>query len=228
MKKLMVILPTFNESQVIEAVINDLKQSLRGLPAINTEIVIVDDGSQDRTGDIISKIKNITILRHPFNCGLGGAIGTGLAYAKALQVDWAITFDADGQHSANDIKQVINILKAGEADIVIGTRDFNLMPLDRRIINTLSNLVTLLFFGILAPDSQSGFRGFNKAALNKIKIKTQRMEVSSELFGEIKKYSLRMASVPISVTYSRYSRQKGQKNSNAFNILLKLALRLFR
>ena len=77
-------------------------------------------------------------------------------------------------------------------------------------------------------DSQSGFRGFNKKALQKINLVTNSMEVSSELYGEIKKNKLKFTEVPISVKYTEYSLSKGQTNLNSLNILIKLVYKLFR
>ncbi len=228
MKKLVVILPTFNEAPVIRGVVEDLRSFLSGLKDFQSEIVVVDDGSWDKTYEIVTKILGITILRHPFNRGLGGAIGTGLAYAKLAKANLVVTFDADGQHSPTDIPKVLKPLVDNTADVVIGARSMKLMPFDRKVMTLLSNLATLLLFGIYCSDSQSGFRAFNQTAIKKIELKTQRMEVSSEFFNEVRRHKLRLAEIPIKVIYTYYSRQKGQKNSNALNILLKLLLRLFR
>jgi glycosyltransferase involved in cell wall biosynthesis len=228
MKKLVVILPTFNEAPVIRGVVEDLKSSLIRLKDFQSEIVVVDDGSGDKTYEILTKILGITILRHPFNRGLGGAIGTGLAYAKLAKANLVVTFDADGQHSPSDIPKVLKPLVDNVADVVIGSRSIKLMPFDRKIITLLSNFVTLLLFGIYCSDSQSGFRGFNQTAIKKIELKTQRMEVSSEFFNEVRRHKLKLVEIPIRVIYTYYSRQKGQKNSNAFNVLLKLLLRVFK
>jgi len=102
------------------------------------------------------------------------------------------------------------------------------MPFDRLIISWVGNIVTFLLFGIWTTDSQSGFRAFNQKAIRVVKIKTQGMEVSSEIFGEIKRHHLRLAEVPIRVIYTDYARKKGQKNLNAPRVVLKLLLRLFR
>lgn len=227
MKKLTVVLPAFNEERVIGRVLDGLKKELKQISGLKTEVVVVDDGSWDNTARI-AKSRKVTVLRHPINRGLGGALGTGMEYARCSQADFVVTFDADGQHDPKDIDKVLNPLLENKADIVIGVRNIKKMPFDRRIITFISTLVTFVFFGIYCSDTQSGFRAFNRKALNKIKIKTQRMEVSSELFGEIKRYKFRLAEVPIRVIYTPYSRKKGQKNLNAIKILLKLILRLFR
>lgn len=227
MKKLVVVLPAFNEAKVIGQVLDSLKKELATLNNLKIEIVVVDDGSWDNTSRIV-RSKKVTLLRHPINRGLGGALGTGIEYTRQNQADFVVTFDADGQHDPKDISRVLPPLLENKADVVIGIRNIKKMPFDRKILTFLSTLTTSVFFGIYCSDTQSGFRAFNKKALDKIKIKTQRMEVSSELFHEIKKHRLRLAEVPIKVIYTSYSREKGQTNLNAIKILLKLILRIFR
>ncbi|MEA3355700.1 MAG: glycosyltransferase family 2 protein, partial [Patescibacteria group bacterium] len=184
----------------------------------------------DETGRIAKK-KGVIVLRHVINRGLGGALATGLEYAKVNQADIAVTMDSDGQHDPNNIKTILKPLLKNKADIVIGSRMLesnNSMPLYRKIFNQISNLITKALFGIYSTDSLSGFRGFGKKAINKIKLKTERMEVSNELFAEIKKHKLKYTEIPIKVIYTEYSIKKGQKPSNAFAIIFKLLLRLFR
>ena len=229
--KLFVILPAFNEEKVIGEVLDDLKKVLKNLKEFDREfdskIVVVDDASGDKTKDI-ARQKGVKVLCHVINRGLGGALGTGLAYARRQGADIIITMDSDGQHSPKDLRKMIKSIIKGESDVVIGTRELQKMPWDRRLMTLFSSLITFLFFGIYSHDTQSGFRAFNKKALNKIRIKTQRMEVSSEFFHEIKKHQLKFSEVPVKVIYTSYSRSKGQKNLNSFEILLKLILRIFR
>lgn len=226
--KQLIIVPAFNESAVIQQTLTDLKQVLKAKSEF--DIVVIDDGSTDATASKARKA-NVIVLRHRLNRGLGGALSTGLEFAKRNNYDLAITFDADGQHDPNDILKAIQPIKAHQADVVIGTRTRSKaghMPFDRVIINHISNLVTWILFGVWTSDSQSGFRAFSKKALQHIEVKTQNMEVSSELFAEIKKHHLKWTEVPINVIYTNYSRSKGQTNLNALNVLVKLLLRLAR
>jgi glycosyltransferase involved in cell wall biosynthesis len=226
--KTIVIVPAYNEAPVIAIVLEGLKREL--LKIGDFEIVVVDDGSTDRTFEI-AKRSGATTLKHPINRGLGGTLGTGFAYAKREKADLVVTFDGDGQHDPNDIHNLIGPIQRREADVVIGSRTmrgWGQIPLDRRPVVYLSNLVTKMLFGISTTDSQSGFRAFSKQAVKKISIKTQEMEVSSELFAEINRLNLKLVEVPVRVHYTRYSREKGQTNLNAFSVLLRLLLRLGR
>jgi len=225
MGKLLVIIPAFNEALVIGKTIRGVRKSLK-----DAEILVVNDGSSDATGIEAEKAGAI-VVSHPINRGLGGALGTGLYWAKERDIDCAITFDADGQHDSEDIIKVSEPVLNGNADVVIGTRTkfgWSEIPLDRKIVLTLSNWLTWWLFGITTTDSTSGLRAFNRKAIEKIQIKTDQMEVSNEFFFEIKRCGLRLEEVPIKVLYTEYSRSKGQKNSNAFSVGVKLLLRLFR
>jgi len=226
-EKLIIVLPAFNEASVIDRVLENLKRELLLISNLQKEIVVVDDGSIDKTSQIAHK-HGVMVIKHLINRGLGGALGTGLEYAKMSKAAMMVTFDADGQHDAKDILSILNPILNNRADVVIGVRNIKKMPFDRRVITLFSSIVTFVFFGIFCQDTQSGFRAFNLKAINSLKIKTQRMEVSSEFFYGIKKHKLRLVEVPIRVIYTPYSLKKGQQNSNAVKILLKLILRLFR
>ena len=208
MKLLILIMPAYNEAPVIEKVIKNVKKTIKSFP-VKTKIVVVNDGSSDNTASLAKKQK-VTVLTHKINRGLGASLGTGLAYAKSIKSDYAITFDSDGQHDPRNILSVLTPL------------------LTRRINNQAFNWLTFLLFGTSTTDSLSGFRGFSQKAIQKLKLKTERMEVSNEFFNEIKRNNLKFAEVPIKVIYTDYSIQKGVKPGNIFAIIFRLILRLFR
>lgn len=226
MDKTLIIVPAYNEKETIDGVLEDLQR------CGYKNVVVVDDGSTDKCGSIAAK-KGAIVLRHVINRGLGAAIGTGFEYAKLTNPDIIVTFDSDGQHKASDLARLIYLITSKEADVVIGSRmaNFSKMPKDRKIINHLANLLTNFLYGIKTTDSQSGLRAFNREAYRKISIRTDRMEVSSEILKEIKVNKLKFREVPIEAIYSKYSRKKGQEglgNLNAFNVGFKMLLRLFR
>ena len=189
---------------------------------------MIDDGSVDNTYKIAKKI-HVKVLKHLLNRGLGAALATGFEYAKKHKYEIVVTFDADGQHKASDIKRIIVPIIEGKGDVVIGSRvlEYRQMPILRRLINLLSNLATYILFGIWTTDSQSGLRAFSSKALKLIKLKSERMEVSSEIFKEIGRNKLRLKEIPIKPIYTQYSLNKGQRISNATNVIWKLFINKF-
>jgi glycosyltransferase involved in cell wall biosynthesis len=229
MKKMIIILPAFNESEVIGSVIKSIHKIL---PALKMEItvMVVNDGSTDRTAQK-ARDAGAKVLTHRLNRGLGASLGTGLEFAKRSGVDLAVTMDSDGQHDPDDIARLIGPIIKRQADVVIGSRmmtNKSTMPKERQLINRLSNWLTRILFGVKTTDSLSGFRAFNRRAIAKIEIRTERMEASNEFFQQIHSHRLRLAEVPIQVIYTKYSLKKGQKPGNAVAILFRLLLRLFR
>jgi glycosyltransferase involved in cell wall biosynthesis len=222
-EKILIAMPAYNEEKMItQAIINVLAAGYH-------DVLVIDDGSTDKTVETVTKM-GIKIISHFKNCGLGVAIRTALRYAKQHDYAIMVTFDSDAQHVASDIAKVIAPIVEQKTDVVVGTRNLNNgnIPKLRRVILRLSNIYTWLLFGVLSHDSQSGFRAFSRRAIELFKLNSERMEVSSEIFAEMKKHDLKYAEVPIAVIYSKYSLSKGQKNSNLFSVGFKLFLRLFK
>mgnify|MGYP001584726494 CR=1 FL=1 len=225
-RSLLVVIPAFNEEKMIRSVIGKIPKRIKN-HALTT--VVIDDGSMDNTSKNVLQTQAI-LIRHLINRGLGGALGTGFAFAKSNNFDIMVTIDADGQHDPSMIKTIIEPIIENNADVVIGSRmfDYSGMPMIRRFVNGVSNVVTYILFGVWTTDSQSGFRAFSKKAIQKIHIQTQRMEVSSEIFKEIKENGLKKEEIQIPAIYTAYSLRKGQQISNAPNVFLKLLLTRFR
>jgi glycosyltransferase involved in cell wall biosynthesis len=223
-RKLVIVMPAYNEAAVIGEVLGGLPAEVAGFSTVET--IVVDDGSWDNTAEI-AREAGAVVLRHVLNRGLGGALGTGLRAALLRGAEVIVTFDADGQHRPEDIEPLVGPILQGEADVVIGSRLLNLegMPAIRVVINWTANMVTYLLFGIWTTDSQSGLRAFSRQAAERIRIRTNRMEVSSELLMEIRRHDLRLAEVPVASVYTDYSMRKGQTHLNGIDVLFRLLLR---
>ena len=219
--KLSIVIPAYNEASTIGKVVQQV-MSLE-LPDIQKEVIVVDDGSCDQTGEI-ARSKGAVVVRHFINRGLGGALGTGIEAALCWAADVVVTFDADGQHSADDITQVIQPVLMDRADVVIGSRmlEAGRMPWERRVANRLANFITSILLGIRTTDSQSGLRAFSRLAAEQIRITANYYEVSTEICGEIERHHLRLTEVPIRSIYTEYSLSKGQ----GFGVGLKTLFRL--
>lgn len=219
--KLAVVIPAYNEEFAIGQVIQHVISA--DLPGIEKKIIVVNDGSSDKTGEIANS-KGALVVSHLLNRGVGGALGTGMEAALRWGADLVVTCDADGQHSADDIGRVVEPIRSGRADAVIGSRMIEPgdMPWTRRIANRLANLATWVLLGVSTTDSQSGLRAFTRFAAEGIRITTHRFEASSEICGEIKRLHLRSVDVPIKTIYTDYSLSKGQ----GFRVGLKTLFRL--
>ena len=221
--RLTIIIPAYNEASTIGDVVRKL-QTLQ-LPGIDRDVLVIDDGSTDRTA-MIAKAHGAVVLRHLINRGLGGALGTGLQAALRREADVIVTFDADGQHSPDDIERLLQPILNGRADVVIGCRLHHAgdMPVTRRIANRLANLVTRILYGVTTADSQSGLRAFSRKAAGQITITSNNYDVSSEICGEIGRHRLKLIEVPIRPIYTPYSLSKGQGVRVGLTTLLRLFL----
>jgi UDP-N-acetylglucosamine---dolichyl-phosphate N-acetylglucosaminyltransferase len=222
-KRIIIVIPAYNEERSIIAVIRGLKQ--QGF----ARLIVVDDGSSDRTSEL-ARQEGVILLRHILNRGLGGALGTGISAALRLGAELIVTFDADGQHDPNDIGRLLEPIENGEADVVIGSRllDPIGMPYPRRLANWTANVVTYLLFRIWTTDSQSGLRAFSRQAAARMQLLTSGMEVSSEIIAETVKNRLQWKEVPVQAIYTDYSLSKGQSFTVGMRTLMRLILAKMR
>ena len=161
--KVLIIIPAYNEAENIEKVVNSL---IENYPQY--EYIVVNDGSKDDTG-LICKKNNNNLLDLPINLGLAGGIQAGFKYAYENEYDYAIQFDADGQHQPQYINYMLKEIEKKQADIVIGSRfvkerkSKNLRMLGSNLISIIIKLTT----GRQINDPTSGMRLFNKKMIKK-------------------------------------------------------------
>ena len=225
--KLSIIIPAYNEASTIGRVIAQIREV--DLPGVERVILVVNDGSSDRTEEV-ARSTGAVVINHLLNRGVGGALGTGIEAALRQGADILVTCDADGQHSSEDVRKVMEPVRSGQADVVNGSRMLAAdgMPWTRRIANRVANLVTWVLFGIHMTDSQSGLRAFSRSAAMQIRIRTNTYEVNSEVCGEIRRHRLRFMEVPIRAIYTDYSMSKGQGFTMGLKTLIRLILTKLR
>ena len=189
-------IPAYNEEENIAKI-------LLKLQTITSKIIVCNDGSSDMTGEIAEKIGAI-VINHPKNLGYGAGIRSIFLKAKELNPDILVTFDADGQHRIEDIQKVIDPIIKGDADIVIGSRFLSKnenVPTYRKLgINVITKIANITTKQKIT-DSQSGFRAYNKKAIQEINPSDYGMGVSTEILIKADKKELKITEVPIVVLY---------------------------
>lgn len=194
--KIVVGVPAYNEEGNIAKIILKLKK-------IADEVIVCDDGSKDLTG-AISKEMGAILIQHEKNQGYGGAIVSIFKKAKEIDADILVTFDGDGQHRIEDLKNIINPINSKLADIVIGSRflgDDSNIPKVRKFgiktITSISNTVSELNL----TDSQSGFRAYNRKAIENLNLSEKGMGISTEILIKASKIGLSIKEIPIKILY---------------------------
>ncbi len=222
----MVVIPVYNEGTVLRQIIESILQKEP------VSIIVVDDGSDKPVSQQLTGLP-VTVLRHRVNLGQGAALQTGFAWARKKEADIVITFDADGQHDAADIRRLISPLLTNEADIVLGSRFLPgttaPIPLSKKIILHSARYINYLFSGLLLSDAHNGFRAFNKTALEKINLTENRMAHASEILFQLKKHRLVFKEVAVQIHYTSDSKQKGQRTMDSIKVLFDVVLhKLFK
>jgi len=211
-----VVVAAYNEA----AKLGEVLDGLRGVVDLT---VVVDDGSHDGTADVAAR-HGAHVLCHPINLGQGAALQTGIRYALAEGAGTVVTFDADGQHDAAAIPNLLEALEDG-ADVALGSRflgSAEALPLARRLVLRAAVLFTQLTTGLRLTDTHNGLRAFTAQAAGVIRIRQNRMAHASEILEQIAHHGLHFVEVPVSIRYTTYSLAKGQRISGAFEILIDL------
>lgn len=225
-KGIYIVLPAYNEEKTINEVMGELID-------LGFNLIVVDDGSTDNTYLVSRNFlkkhpSHVNLYRHPINRGLGATLRTGIEAALSHESDIIVTFDADGQHHSQDILPICQPIIQGEADVVIGKRNFKEMPFRKNFGNVVMNIITLIFYGKDVEDSQSGLRAFNRKAAGLMELHSRDYGVSSEIIGEVKRKDLNLVEVPITTIYTDYSLSKGTNTRVGLKILGRLIRNIFK
>ena len=163
--KLIVQIPCFNEEAALPQTLADIPRTIPGVDRV--EILVIDDGSTDRTAQVARNLGVDHVVRHPTNRGLARAFQSGIEACLARGADIVVNTDADNQYAGADIPRLVEPILSGRADIVVGDRQTatlaHFSPLKRRLQRLGSSVVQLLS-GLEIPDAVSGFRAISRQA----------------------------------------------------------------
>ena len=163
-ERVLIIIPAYNEEETIGSVLDAIHAE-----APDYSVLVVDDGSTDRTAAIAAARHDTILVRMPFNAGIGGAMQTGYKYAERNSYDIAIQCDADGQHPVAEIPRLVEKMREGQLDLVIGSRyvaDTGYRPsFSRRVGKSLLSRLINGFIGGGITDTTSGFRAANRRVI---------------------------------------------------------------
>lgn len=197
--KLLTAVPIYNEEKHLDAVLAEIRRHA-------SNIVIVNDGSTDRTGELLAQQKDLTVLTHSRNQGYGAALSTAFQYALTTDCDVLVTLDCDGQHEPSRIQVLLEALH--DADIVSGSRylrDFRQAslptPEDRRFINATITAELNEQLGLDLTDAFCGFKAYSRHALKELHPTESGWGMPLQLWVQAAYHSLRVKEVGVPRIY---------------------------
>ena len=224
--ELSVFLPAYNEEGTIENVILSVKGVVSKI-AGKWEIIVVNDGSTDRTGKIAARLSmddpRIRVVSHSKNEGYGVSLKTGFYNSR---YKWISFMDSDGQFDFSEIVNFIQKQKETDADLVIGYYKKRKVSLSKIITSKIWEYVVFLMFGLNIKDIDCGFKLVSRKVIEKIpKLESSRGAfISSELLIKSKKEGFKIVQVPV----THYPRLKGRGTGRNLNVVLRSFVDLFR
>jgi len=218
-KELSLFLPCYNEEANLQNTVNKVLPILKKV-AKNWELIIVNDGSKDKTGQIATTIQkndpvHIKVITHNPNRGYGGAFKSGFYSAK---YEWIVFIDADGQFDFNDIHSLIDTQQKTQADLVIGFYLGRKVSTYRIYASKLWQLAVFILFGLKVRDIDCGFKLVRKKVINTIpKLVAERGPfISSEFLIKSKKLGFKI----IELGVHHYPRNAGEATGTKLNVII--------
>ena len=208
-----IIIPVYNEGEVIASVANRVGKQFK-------YVVCINDGSKDDSAEKI-RSTGAYLIDHPINMGQGAALQTGIEFARQLPVDYFVTFDADGQHRLEDVLMMLKEVEKKKHDIILGSRflgDAIGISKAKRSLLKLAIRFSNATSGLKLTDTHNGLRVFNRKVAEELQITLADMAHASEILEIIAKNKYQYKELPVTIEYTDYSKAKGQSAINVINI----------
>ena len=215
--KVLIVIPCYNEEASLPSVLKELQQTV--LPDdYQLDVLVVNDCSKDNTS-VVARNGKVIVIDLPVNLGIGGAVQTGILYARNNGYDIAIQLDGDGQHPPKELGKLVSFHLESGANIVIGSRFLEKegfqSSFTRRLGIKYFHWVNRLMTGLHIYDSTSGFRLFDKAAIKIAAVNYPDEYPEPESLVVFSKAGLKIAEVPVVMS----ARQGGQSSIRHFGSL---------
>jgi len=194
-ERVIVLIPALNAEPSIGDVVRGCRESVE-------TVVVIDDGSSDRTGEV-ARAAGAKVLRHEVNRGKGAALKTGFTHALENGFDGVITLDADGQHLPTEIPKLLAARAESGADLIIGGRAhlFDKMLPRRRRANQFSARTIAWAAGSAVTDSQSGFRFYSAKLLRAVTLRSDGFDLESEVIVRAGRGGFRVTTIAIDLGF---------------------------
>lgn len=225
--KLFVVIPAYNEEDNIQKAVLCIPRKIRGVKEVR--VLVVNDGSTDKTADLALNAGADKVISHNSNMGVGAAFMTGIRNAISMGADIVVSLDADSQFDPNQIPELILPILNQQADVVIGSRFLKNIPPDMPRIKVIGNKIFTRMvswtLGQKFTDTQTGFRAYSKEAILAISVVNE-FTYTQEVLIDLKFKGFKIGEVPVSVTYD--SKRKSRVVKNIFNYSSQVISIIFR
>jgi glycosyltransferase involved in cell wall biosynthesis len=220
---LSIFMPAFNEEGNIAATIIDAEKAARRISE-DYEIIIVNDGSRDRTAEIVKELgkvnRRLKLVSHVRNKGYGAAVKTGLANCKK---DWIFFTDSDGQFHYDEIEKFVDA--SNNADLIMGYRKKRMDPFHRVFVaQVLLKVWNFVLFGLTVRDVDCAYKLFSKQVKDSVKLKTESAITVSEFIIKTKAAGFRIKQLPV----IHYPRLFGEQTGGNWRVIMRAAKESFK
>lgn len=224
---LTVFFPLHNEEENVENTVSKALKILEGQRLKDFEVLLINDGSTDKTGKIINNLQKknsrLKVITHKVNQGYGGALKSGFYGAK---YPWIAFTDADGQFDFSEIESFIGTQEKTNADLVIGYYKERKVSTFTILTSKAWEVLVFILFGLRVKDIDCGFKLINKKVIDKIpKLESEKGAfISSELLIKAQKEKFKIVEIPV----NHFPRVAGTSTGRKLNVIIKSFIDLFK
>jgi glycosyltransferase involved in cell wall biosynthesis len=200
-------IPVYNEAQYLPGVLEEVRRYA-------DNVLVVDDGSTDRTSELLAAVDGVAVIRHAGNMGYGQSLIDAFNYALCHAMDWVITMDCDRQHEPSSIPDFLEAIAEDNADIISGSRymlqaNGDSPPPDRRAINASITCLLNRVLNLGITDAFCGFKAYRVSSLREVKITEPGYAMPLQLWVHAARRGLRIREIPVRLIYNDPKRSFG-------------------
>jgi glycosyltransferase involved in cell wall biosynthesis len=206
--RLLIAVPVFNEQKYVGRVLDKIRQFW-------PDVLVVDDGSTDGTGEMLAAWPGIRLIRRKENRGYGQSLIDAFALADGAGYEWVITMDCDEQHEPEMIPKFIEQIETGKWDLISGSRylkprdDDDLPPMERRTVNATITTVLNEMFHLGLTDAFCGFKAHRVSAMRRLRLDEAGYAFPLQLWPQVAAAKLRLTEIPVRLIYNDPTRHFG-------------------